>query len=185
MSAIKYSAIAFVLIAVILAAIFYRHTNWLNSNIIFNRPNMNLSSAAFGNNQLIPEKYTCQGAGINPPIDIADVPAEAKSLVLIVDDPDATSGTFTHWMVWNIDPATQTIEEGKVPAGAIEGNTSIGRPGYVGPCPPSGTHRYFFKLFAIDIILSIGADSSVDKLESEMAGHVISQGQLIGLYQKK
>ena len=141
---------------------------------------MNLYSLAFGNNGFIPAKYTCDGENINPPLSISDVSQKARSLVLIMDDPDAPSGTWVHWTVWNIDPKTIEI----VPQNAIEGTTSFGKPGYGGPCPPSGTHRYFFKLYALDNTLQLSASSTKEDLEKAMEGHIIGQTDLVGLYKR-
>jgi Raf kinase inhibitor-like YbhB/YbcL family protein len=146
---------------------------------------MKLTSPAFGNNQLIPAKYTCDGQDINPPLQISEIPEGAKSLVLIVDDPDAPMGTWDHWIVWNIDPSISLIEENTVPKGAIEGLNDFGKTSYGGPCPPSGTHHYYFKLYALDRTLEL--DSSVKKKEVEkaMAGAILDQVELIGLYQRE
>src|SRR5438874_13828697 len=114
---------------------------------------MTLSSPAFANNGEMPKKYGCSasgGAAVSPPLTIAVVPQEAKSLALIVDDPDAPGGTFTHWVVWNIAPTTTSIAEGLPPAGASEGRSSSGKNGYAAPCPPSGEHHYVFTLYALD-----------------------------------
>jgi len=105
--------------------------------------------------------------------------------VLIVDDPDAPMGTWTHWTAWNIAPATAEIAENSVPAGAQEGATDFGRPGYGGPCPPSGTHRYFFKLYALDTELSLPTTAVKSDIEKVMAGHILAQTELIGLYKKQ
>ena len=137
---------------------------------------MKLTSSAFQNNQFIPAKYTCDGEDINPPLTISDVPAQAKSLVLIVDDPDAPGGTFTHWVVANISPTTREIREGTLPEGAIEYGNDFGKLDYGGPCPPSGTHRYFFRLFALDTDFTTIAS---------MQGHILAQAELIGLYQRE
>lgn len=145
---------------------------------------MRITSNAFDNNQPIPKKYTCDGENINPALTFHDVPEGTKSLVLIVDDPDAPRGTFTHWTVWNIDPAISFIEEGSVPEGAIEGMTDFGRPGYGGPCPPSGTHRYFFKLYALDIDLVLDSSATVFSLQRAMEGHILEKAELMGLYSR-
>jgi Raf kinase inhibitor-like YbhB/YbcL family protein len=147
--------------------------------------NMRLLSSAFLNNQFIPEKYTCDGLGVNPPLDIQGVPPEAKSLVLIVDDPDAPAGTWVHWLVWNIDPTTTGIDENSVPPKALSGQASSGQNVYGAPCPPFGQHRYFFKLYALDLKLSIPTYSVKEDLEKAMAGHVIGQTELVGIYAKK
>ena len=107
-----------------------------------------ITSPVFENNGFIPKKYTCDGADVNPQLLIANVPARTKSLSLIVDDPDAPAGTWVHWVVWNIDPQTLEIKEHSVPNGANQGLNDFSKHNYGGPCPPSGTHRYFFKLYS-------------------------------------
>jgi len=146
---------------------------------------MKISSAAFENNSFIPSKYTCEGQEINPPLEFRDVPEDTKSLVLIVDDPDAPMKTWVHWTIWNIDAKTTQILQNSCPKGAVEGITSFGRTGYGGPCPPSGTHRYFFKLFALDKMLDLSPNSHVRDIESTIEGHIIRKAELIGLYKKK
>jgi len=146
---------------------------------------MLLTSPAFSHNQTMPKKYTCDDADINPPLEISDVPAEAKSLVLIVDDPDAPRGDWVHWTVWNIDPETKRLEENSVPAGATEGTTDFSRTGWGGPCPPSGTHRYFFKLFALDTTLDLPATARKAEIEAAMARHLLARAELMGLYQRQ
>lgn len=145
---------------------------------------MQIKSSAFEHNEQIPAKYTCDGENINPPLEFLDVPENAKSLVLIMDDPDAPMGTWVHWTVWNIDPATIEIVENSVPAGAQEGKTSFGKSGYGGPCPPSGTHRYFFKLYALATMLELSSDADKSKLESTMQGHILDRAELIALYKR-
>lgn len=146
---------------------------------------MKIESVAFGHNQYIPAKFTCDGEDINPPLRVSDVPEDTKSLVLIMDDPDAPGGTWVHWTVWNITSETREIRERSVPSGGVEGVTSFQRTGYGGPCPPSGTHRYFFKLFALDTALELPASGTVGELEEAMSGHILDEAQLIGLYQRK
>lgn len=146
--------------------------------------NMKIASSVFENNGFIPEKYTCQGDGVNPPLDFSDVPSEAKSLVLIVDDPDAPMGTWTHWTVWNIKPDVREIRENSIPENAISGMNSSGKNGYERPCPPSGTHRYFFKLYALDQYLDLKPSANKADLERTISGHIIDSGELIGLYKK-
>jgi len=146
---------------------------------------MEISSAAFEKNSLIPSKYTCEGQERNPPLEFKDVPEDTKSLVLIVDDPDAPMKTWVHWTIWNIDAKTTQILQNSCPKGAVEGITSFGRTGYGGPCPPSGTHRYFFKLFALDKMLDLSPNSHARDIESTIEGHIIRKAELIGLYKKK
>ncbi len=142
---------------------------------------MILKSPEFGHNQSMPAKFTCQGQDINPALTIEGIPAEAKSLALIMDDPDAPMATWIHWVVYNI-PLIDSIAEDSVPG--VQGKNSWGRNDYGGPCPPSGTHRYFFKLYALDSTLDIGPGTSKRALEEVMKSHIIEQTELIGLYQK-
>lgn len=143
-----------------------------------------LKSPAFQEGELIPAKYTCDGLNINPALTIADVPENAKSLVLIMDDPDASSSAWVHWLAWNFSPETKEITEDSIPQGAILGKNSSNKLAYVGPCPPSGTHRYFFKLYALDSVLNIHEGSEVDDLTEAMEGHVLDQVNLMGNYSR-
>ncbi|KKQ42276.1 MAG: hypothetical protein US59_C0012G0021 [Candidatus Levybacteria bacterium GW2011_GWB1_37_8] len=144
---------------------------------------MKIISSAFENNSKIPAKYTCDGENVNPPLSLIDVPANAKSLVLIVDDPDAPSGTWVHWTIFNINPKVANVEEENIPSGGKEGITSFGKTGYGGPCPPSGVHRYFFKLYTLDIILNlINPDKAA--LEKAMRSHILDKAELIGLHSR-
>jgi len=111
---------------------------------------MKISSPAFSAGGEIPAKYTCNGPNLSPELQISGAPAGGKSLLLVMDDPDAPTGLFTHWLAWNIDPHTTKFAENSVPAGAVQGTNDFGKRGYGGPCPPSGTHRYYFKIFALD-----------------------------------
>jgi len=142
---------------------------------------LSVSSSAFENNKLIPSKYTCDGEDVNPPLTIEGVPDGTKSLVLIVDDPDAPMGTFDHWVVWNIPP-TSKIEENAVPG--TEGVNDFRKRSYGGPCPPYGTHRYFFKVYALDTKLDLSPNSRKKDVEKAMQGHVLAKGELIGLYRR-
>jgi hypothetical protein len=143
---------------------------------------LTVKSSVFEANKLIPKKYSCDGDEINPPLSIGGVPKEAKSLALIVDDPDAPSGTFDHWVVWNIPASTSSVGENTVPGS--EGLNGARQPGYMGPCPPSGTHRYYFKVYALDIALKLGATTKKKDLESAMQGHILAKGELVGLYHR-
>lgn len=145
---------------------------------------MKLISSAFEHNSPIPSKYTCDGQNVNPPLMISEVPKDAKSLVLISDDPDAPAGTWVHWVVWNIEPSVTAVAENSVPSGAVEGTTSFGSTGYGGPCPPSGTHRYFFKLYALDTALDLSPDADKAAVEAAMKGHILDQIELMGTYSR-
>ena len=142
---------------------------------------LTITSCAFDPNGVIPVKYTCGGEDVNPPLAIEGVPDAAKSLVLIVDDPDAPRGTWDHWIVWNI-PATGSIAESTVPG--VEGVNDFGRHAYGGPCPPSGTHRYFFKVYALDCELTLDPRSHKVDVETAMSGHVLAKGELVGRYSR-
>ena len=145
---------------------------------------MKITSSAFQQGGNMPSKFSCDGANASPPLQISDIPTEAQSLVLIVDDPDAPSGLFTHWAVWNISPQTTTIGEGSTPKG-VQGTNDFGKSGYGGPCPPSGTHRYYFKVFALDRELDLPVGAKRSHLDSAIKGHVIAQGELMGRYSRK
>lgn len=145
---------------------------------------MKITSDAFANNGNIPKKFTADGEKINPRLLIEGVPQTAESLVLIVDDPDAPSGTFIHWTVWNISPAVVEIAENSVPAKAVQGITSDGEPGYVPPAPPSGTHRYYFKIYALDTKLDLNGSARISDLMSAMEGHTVDKAELVGLYSR-
>lgn len=145
---------------------------------------MKITSPAFFHNGMIPKKYTCQGEDINPPLDFTDVPTYAKSLALIVDDPDAPMGTWVHWIVYNIKPDCFHIAENSVPEGALLGKNDFGKFQYGGPCPPSGTHRYFFKLYALDCVLDLKGVVNKTQLLSAMEGHILAEAELVGLYKK-
>lgn len=147
---------------------------------------MKFTSPSFEHNGKIPPLYTCDSENINPPFTILDVPDGAKSLVLIMDDPDAVKPAgkvWDHWIVWNISPKTQEIKEGREPEGKF-GSGSGNRRGYKGPCPPDGGHRYYFKLYALDRELDIPEGSTKAEVESAMGGHILAQTELIGLYER-
>jgi Raf kinase inhibitor-like YbhB/YbcL family protein len=143
---------------------------------------LTIKSPSFLHNSLIPRKYSCDGEDSNPPITIEGVPKESKSLALVVDDPDAASGTFDHWVVWNIPASTTQIDEHSIPG--TEGLNSARQKGFMGPCPLSGIHRYFFKVYALDTELKLGAKSTKRDLEKAIQGHILAEGELIGLYHR-
>ena len=145
---------------------------------------MKITSSAFDEGGNIPSKFTCDGSDTSPPMQITGVPPAAKSLVLIVDDPDAPGGLFTHWLLWNIPPQTNSIAEGGAPKG-VQGTNDFGKSGYRGPCPPPGTHRYSFKIFALDGELDLRTGAKRSQVDAAIKGHVIAQGQLIGRYSRK
>ncbi len=143
---------------------------------------MELKSIAFNDNGALPSKYTCDGANVNPPLTIKDIPKEARSMALIVDDPDAPRGDWVHWVVWNI-PITENIEEDSVPG--VQGVNDFGDNSYGGPCPPSGTHRYFFRIYALDTELDLPGSTNKRELEDAMRNHIIAKAELVGTYKRK
>lgn len=146
---------------------------------------MKIFSRAFEENDFMPERFTCDGSNVNPELEIKDVPGSAKSLALIMDDPDAPRGRFVHWVVWNIDPETKSIPERRVPSGAVEGKTSSMKKGYRGPCPPSGTHHYVFKLYALDTELDLPPDTPVNRLEESVKEHAVDYAEFVGVYSRR
>ena len=149
---------------------------------------MKLQSTAFEDGGKIPLKYTCDGENINPPLAISDVPAEAKSLVLVMDDPDVPKtiredGMWDHWVVFNIPPTLREIKEGEEPEG-VHGAGTGGNEDYFGPCPPDREHRYFFKLYALDAAVDLPEKASKQQVEEAMEGHIIVQTELMGLYER-
>jgi Raf kinase inhibitor-like YbhB/YbcL family protein len=146
--------------------------------------NISVSSSAFSPGGKIPPQFTCKGANINPALEIRRTPAGAKSLALIVDDPEAPTGLFTHWLVWNIAPATSQIAENGVPSGAVQGTNGFGKSSYSGPCPPSGTHRYFFRVLALDRTIDLKSGAKRSDFDNAVAGHVIGRGELMGRFSR-
>jgi len=156
-----------------------------NKPIINVTNNMKITSSQFKNNEEMPDKYGCQGTNINPPLQFSEVPAEAKSLAVIVDDPDAPRGTWTHWVMFNIPPETREIPEGGALIGVTQGVNDFGNANYGEPCPPFGTHRYFFKVYALDTTLNLDNKTTKQDLEKAMAGHILDQTEIIGLFTRK
>jgi len=149
-----------------------------------------LTSPAFEDGGLIPAKYTCDGADISPPLQWDAVPEGTRSIALICDDPDAPIGTFVHWVLFNLPAQTRELPENIPPDstltnGASQGTSDFGRIGYGGPCPPSGTHRYFFKIFALDTQIDLAAGARKPDLLKAIQGHILAQGQLIGKYKRR
>ncbi|MGM0381359.1 MAG: YbhB/YbcL family Raf kinase inhibitor-like protein [bacterium] len=152
---------------------------------------MKLTSSAFSHGRSIPAKYTCDGADVSPPLQVDEVPDTAQTLALVVDDPDAPGGTFDHWLLWNLPPGTDELPEGieqteKVDklAGALQGRNDFGQPGYRGPCPPGGEHRYRFKLYALSETLDLSAGSKKSELQGVMEGKILAQTELVGKYSR-
>ncbi|UCF44564.1 MAG: YbhB/YbcL family Raf kinase inhibitor-like protein [Planctomycetota bacterium] len=151
---------------------------------------INVTSSAFEEGGMIPSKYTCDGDDISPPLQWDAVPEGTKSIALISDDPDAPMGTWVHWVLFNWPADSREIAENIrpdkiLPNGAKQGITDFRRIGYGGPCPPSGTHRYFFKIYALDTMLDLDAGADKRALLEAMEGHILGQGQLMGRYKRK
>jgi Raf kinase inhibitor-like YbhB/YbcL family protein len=143
---------------------------------------LTVNSTAFGDNTMIPVKYTCQGASVSPPLHLGEFPSQTRSLAIIVHDPDASHpGGFTHWVAFNIDPMQDIPENFK---GGVQGLNGGGKAGYTGPCPPTGVHHYHFMVYALDTRLDLPQQSDKAGLEKAMQGHILAQGDLVGLYKK-
>ena len=148
---------------------------------------LKLTSPEFENNSKIPSKFTCDGQNTNPPLKISGTHPAAKSLVLIVDDPDAVKPAgkvWDHWVLWNIDPTIKEIKENSVPSGSVQGKNGSGKSQYQGPCPPDAEHRYFFKLYALGTTLNLKEGSTKSDVENAMNGHILEKAELIGKYER-
>jgi len=181
-------SIIFLTIILILAATimhkgFGAKNNYETNLKISKEANMKITSV-FEHNTNIPSIYTCDGDDLAPELTITEVPDGTKELVLIVDDPDAPIGTFVHWVLYNIPPTTTKIDNRNLPKGAKQGHTDFGRNSWGGPCPPSGVHRYFFKLYAIDKTLEFKEGVKKRQIENEIEEHIIEKAELIGLYKR-
>ena len=151
---------------------------------------VSLSSSAFEEGQMIPSKFTCDGADVSPPLTWTGIPEGTKSIALIGDDPDAPMGTWVHWVMWNIPPGTKALGENVPPQfelsdGSRQGVSDFGRPGYGGPCPPGGTHRYYFKVYALDAMLELPSQTRKADVLDAADGHVLAEGQLMGRYRRQ
>jgi Raf kinase inhibitor-like YbhB/YbcL family protein len=143
-----------------------------------------LESSAFENAQAIPSRHSCEGEDVSPPLRWSNAPEGTRSLALILDDPDAPGGVFTHWTVWGLDPAAEGLGEGESTPG--EGDNDFGTSGYRGPCPPPGhgRHRYVFRLYALDAEPELAAGAAKAELEQAIAGHVLTTAELVGIYER-
>jgi len=155
-----------------------------DASVVLDDVVFSLTSPVFKDSESIPVKYTCQGDNISPPLKIEGVPMDAKSIVLMMDDPDAPAGIWDHWIIWDINPTTSDIQADSVPRGGIEGLNSFRKTTYSGPCPPSGVHRYFFKLYALDKLLGLQPISGKNDVLSAMDGHILAETKLLGTYKK-
>jgi Raf kinase inhibitor-like YbhB/YbcL family protein len=144
---------------------------------------MKIVSPAFRHEGSIPVKYTCDGANISPPLQFGEVPPDAGSLALVVEDPDAPAGTFVHWVVYNIPTQVKNVQEDTEPG--IIGMNDYSKAAYNGPCPPSGRHRYFFRLYALDNWLELAPGGSKQELEAVMKNHIIAEAEIIGMYERR
>ena len=157
------------------------------TQIMDSNRSITLTSSAFKEGEMIPQSHTCEGKNISPDLSWSSLPEKAQSIALITDDPDAPHGTFVHWVVFNIPAHITSLSEGvNIDAlGGIEGITNYKQNGYKGPCPPSGTHRYFFKIYALDTKLNLDNQTDKEKLLAAMQGHILAEGQLMGRYKKQ
>jgi len=145
---------------------------------------LKVTSSAFKENGSIPVRYTCDGDDINPPLSISQVPAQTKSIAIVVDDLDAPGGSWVHWVMWNIPPSTRQVKENE--AKGLQGLNDFGRHHYRGPCPPrTGIHRYFFKIYALNCVLDLPASATKHDLEKVMSNNIVGFGELVGLYTRK
>jgi Raf kinase inhibitor-like YbhB/YbcL family protein len=170
---------------VILAVLLSYTPDTTSANDKRNVEMLEVTSPAFAHEGNIPRQYTCDGDDINPPIQIQGIPENTRSLALIMDDPDAPFGTWEHWLVWNISPDTTQIEENSVPSDAVLGTNSFKRLQYGGPCPPFGTHRYYFKVYALDSMLDLPEGNKKKQLQKAMVSHIIAEGTLMGRYARQ
>lgn len=145
---------------------------------------LTITSPAFRHGEAIPARFTCDGADSNPPLVIGKIPPKTRTLALIMDDPDAPVGTWVHWVVWNIPAQTREIPENGLPSGAFLGMNSWKRNNYGGPCPPSGSHRYYFRIYALDTLLQLTSSTKKSGLEHAMLGHILAKGELMGTYHR-
>jgi len=145
---------------------------------------LKISSPAFENDGEIPKKYTCDGANVNPPLKIENVPSNTKSLAMVFDDIDAPRGTYVHWILWNIDPNVKEIKENSVPEKAVQVLNDFKKHHYGGPCPPRRAHKYIFKIYALDTLLNLKHNLTKKDLEKAIENHIISRAQLMGVYKR-
>jgi Raf kinase inhibitor-like YbhB/YbcL family protein len=158
------------------------HTFKCRNEMRSKESNMRITSPAFAEGEMIPEKYSRDDADLSPPLYIEGVPREAKSLALIVDDPDSPSGNYTHWLLFNMSPSTKEIHEGSAPVMATQGRNNYNEVSYGGPQPPSGEHRYYFKLYALDTVLGLPRGASRAELEEAMRGHILDEAKTMGRF---
>jgi len=174
----------FIFIVVVAAGWYFSHSSLF---LVRNSSSMIITSPAFKNGEGIPRKFTCEGGDFNPEFTVQNFPQGTKSLAFLMEDPDAPGGTFTHWIVWDIDPAAAFIKEESKPSRSFEGTNSAAKVGYTGPCPPRGlSHRYFFRVYALDApSLEIMSGAKRQEFDATLAGHVLAEAELMGTYERK
>ena len=172
-------------LVIVLIFLFAKQQKLLKEDMLesIDMKNFKITSSAFKEGEKIPVKYTCDGAGVSPPLKIENVPKGTESMILVLEDPDAPVGLFVHWFVWNIPPHKTEIFEGEVLRYPVSRN-DVKKFEYLGPCPPSGTHRYFFKVYALDREIPLSEGSSKEDVKKEMKGHVIDEAYLMGTYSR-
>jgi len=162
------------------AVYYFNGSNLFSNNSNQVKAKISISSQAFLNGQAIPNTFTCNGDNVNPPLSFDRVPGDAKSLVLVIDDPDARTPAFNHWLVFNIDPNTTNIEQDTIP-NALEGTNDFGELKYMGPCP-TGTHKYYFRVYALDTMLNLTEGAKRSDIDSAMQNHILAGGEFFGVY---
>jgi Raf kinase inhibitor-like YbhB/YbcL family protein len=163
----------------------HKGSKWGGHDMSMKTSTLTLTSSAFQQQGVIPARYTCDGQNISPPLTVGGVPQDAQTLALVVHDPDAPGGNWDHWVLWNIPANLERLEEGQTPPGAVTGMNDFKQQGYGGPCPPSGTHRYIFTLYALDSPLTLSAGVRRHELEQAMAPHILARTELIGVYRRQ
>ena len=183
---IKKSALLIFIMGII---VFFHQSSALCSFIKWGEIKMKLTSAAFKEGGMIPKKYSCDDEDISPPLNWENIPSKTKELAMICDDPDAPMGTWVHWVIYKISPQVKGLTENiptekKLSSGMVQGMNDFGRIGYGGPCPPGGTHRYFFKIYALDAVINLEPGATKAQVLRAIQGHILEETQLIGKYKR-
>lgn len=172
-------------ITALLLALTIPYVTMAERKVMYRMESFTITSPAFRHGEPIPARYSCDGSNINPPLVITKAPPLTRGLALIADDPDAPSGSWVHWVVWNIPAQTLEIPESGLPAGSCQGLNDWKHNRYGGPCPPSGAHRYYFRLYALDTELQLAPSTTKSALEKAMRGHILAQAELMGTYRRR
>jgi Raf kinase inhibitor-like YbhB/YbcL family protein len=184
-----YSIVLIIILLIVLFFVYQKsfivQEHLLNKEQIIVSESLMEVKSAFNNSERIPVEFTCEGDNVSPPLFISGIPNSAKSLAIIADDPDSPSGTWVHWVIFNIIPRGDSMQIKEDESPGTEGVTSFKKIGYGGPCPPSGSHRYFFKVYALNEILNRKEGATKQQLEEAMQGHIIEKAELIGLYSRQ